>query len=284
MFESNYNYVPNPYPPAPQPGPAPGYHPYPQPMPGPMPPAPIFIDPSLSIPGAAADAAVTGRLLAAKLSLDKLTGTIKLINDKLELDGIVDAELGQVPSKGEDGTLTWFTAAKESDVISIRDNLQSQINTINSALDTAEARLDELFNVNARQDTAIADIRNLVNELDNVINGEDGQPGLSQRIDTLESTVEELTQNLESKLDAADFENFLNTVINGNDGIIARLATLEGCCEDVHGELADLQSQVNNYSDILGDPINYDQPIYMTLNELKNMDIDGGDLDEEDEP
>lgn len=290
MFESNYNYVPNPYPPAPQPGPmpmpgpAPGYQPYPQPMPGPMPPAPVYIDNTLSIPGAAADAAVTGALLASKLSLDKLQGTIKLIDDKLELDGIVDAEIGQVPSKGEDGTLTWFTAAKESDVISIRDAIQAQINSINSELDTAEARLDELFNVNARQDTAIADIRNLVNELNSVLNGTEEEPGVFDRVDTLEEQVEELTETLSQKLDASDFNDFLNTVVNGEDGLVARLTTLEGCCEDVHVNLEGLQDQIDSINNILGGPENYDQPVYMTLNELKNMDIDGGDLDEEVEP
>lgn len=275
MFESNYNYVPNPYPPAPQPGPQPGY--YPPPGPGPIAPPPIFIDPSLRIPGAAADAAVVGKLLASKLSLDKLEGSIKLINDKLELVGIVDAESGQVPSKGENGSLEWIDAARTSDVISIKDDLQNQINSITSDLATATSHINELFDENSDRKTEIADLNEAVDQLKELINGKDGQPGLSGRVDALETGVQNLTDQLSEKLDAAEFNNFLATVINGEDGLISRLTTLEGCCEEV-------KTALNNYDTILGGPENYDQPIYMTLNELKNMDIDGGDLDEEVEP
>ena len=273
MFESNYNYVPNPYPPAPQPGPHPGYYP----PPGPVAPPPILIDPSLTIPRAAADAAVVGKLLAAKVGLDTLIGNIKIIDGKLELAGIVDAESGQVPSKGEDGSIEWINAASESDVISVRDNLQNQINSIQSDLTTASSNIEELFDENADRKTEISTLENELEQLTNLINGKDGQPGLSQRIDNLETSVEELTGQMESKLDTVEFNNFLDTVINGEDGLVHRLTELEGCCEDVQGVL-------NKYDTILGGPENYDQPVYMTLNELKNMDIDGGDLDEEVEP
>lgn len=274
MFESNYTYVPNPYPPAPQPGPHPGGC---YPPPGPITPPPILIDPSLTIPNAAADAAVVGKLLASKLSLDKLEGNIKLINDKLELVGIVDAESGQVPSKGQDGSLEWINVASESDVISIKDDLQNQINSITSDLGTVTSHINELFDENSNRKTEIADLNEAVDQLKELINGKDEQPGLSGRVDALETGLQNLTDQLSEKLDAVEFNNFLDTVINGEDGLVHRLTTLEGCCEEV-------QSALNNYDTILGGPENYDQPVYMTLNELKNMDIDGGDLDEEVEP
>lgn len=271
MFESNYNYVPNPYPPAPHPGPQPGYHPYPQPMPGPGPvvPPPIYIDPTLSIPGAAADAAVTGKLLAAKLSIDKLTGTIKLINDKLEIDGFVDAESGQVPSKGEDGSIEWIDAARESDVISIKEDLQSQLTQLTSELNTAKSNIDELFTVNAQQNTSIANLTELVNNLSDFIMGDDEHPGLQERVETLES-------EMETKLDAATF----NEVINGEDGLISRVTELEGCCEEV-------QQLLQNILNALGGPENYDQPIYQTLADFEThlqalqRNFDGGDIDDE---
>ena len=87
MFESNYNYVPNPYPPAPAPAPGPNHWYPPQPMPGPGPMPPIYIDPSLSIPGAAADASVVGKLIASKVDLSSLSGNIQLIDGKIEILG-----------------------------------------------------------------------------------------------------------------------------------------------------------------------------------------------------
>ena len=308
MFESQYNYVPNPYPPRdmspacpgpyPYPGPPPG--PHPGPWPGPIPPAPIQIDPSLSIPGAAADAYVTGKLLASKLGIDKLIGSIQLVNDKLEILGIDAAANGQVPSKGEDGSIEWVDAARESEVNSIREDLQNQLTQLKSELTTAQSNIAELFTVNAQQNTSIADLTELVNALQSLIEGDSENPGLQQRVEALET-------NLATKLDTEVF----NEVINGPDGVIRRLGELETCCDDVHqilddllqNRLPELEVKVDRAQDIadeanakadiihnqlvqaLGDPAEYpeyyENPVYVTLNELKNMDIDGGDIDEE---
>lgn len=268
MFESNYNYVPNPYPPAPQPVPPPPY-PYPMPGPGPIAPPPIFIDPSLTIPGAAADAAVVGKLLAAKLDLEKLAGSIKLINDKLEIDGFVDAESGQVPSKGEDGSVTWINAATESEVNSIREDLQNQLTQLGSELTTAKSNIEELFTVNAQQNTTIAALNEVVNSLRDLIEGDDEHPGLPDRIEALET-------GLETKLDTATF----NEVINGENGLLNRVDELEQCCDDV-------QELLQNFNNILGDPQNYEHPIYQTLADFEThlqalqRDFDGGDIDDE---
>lgn len=327
MFESQYNYVPNPYPPRDMqpvypgpgipPGPAPGPYPYPPgPYPGPM-PAPVQIDASLSIPGAAADAYTTGQLLAAKLGLEKLIGSIQLIDDKLEILGIDTAANGQVPSKGEDGSIEWVDAARESEVTSIKENLQGQINSLSASLDRHTAQIAELFDAHADQDTQIALIREAVDNLSLLINGQDGEPGLLQRVEALEETTSQLTNALSTKLDTSVFEETVN-------GLDERIRYLESCCQDVQSaieDLDDLRGRVSSLEDAVEDlsgledkldlkadkadveamqsiqqqmvnvlgnpeyyPEYYDQPIFMTLNELRDMNIDGGDIDEEVEP
>ena len=300
MFESNYNYVPNPYPPAP-PAPQPVY-PYPHHQPVPIAP-PVYIDQTLSIPGTAADSAVVGKLLASKLGLEKLIGSIQLIGDKLEILGIDTAADGQVPSKGEDGSIEWIDAARESEVNSIRDDLQSQLNSLLAIIDRHTAQILELFDAHADQDTQIALLKEALDNLKLLINGQDDEPGLLQRVETLEETTSQLTDTLSTKLDTSVFDE----VINGDDGLVKRIGHLESCCQDVQSAIEDLsgledkldlkadkadveamqgiQQQMVN---VLGNPEYYpeyyDQPVYMTLNELRNMDIDGGDLDEEVEP
>ena len=279
MFESNYNYVPNPYPPAPAPGPAPmpgpWYPPQPQPMPGPGPMPPVYIDPSLSIPGAAADASVTGKLIASKVDLSSLSGNIQLIDEKIELLGLAEAQVGQVPSKGEDGSLTWITTPTNEDIT----NLQSQITAINSEITEINSDINQLFETNSQQTEAISDLTLLVNNN-------------NAKVEEIENTLNELVTTVEGladdKLDAETFNNFLeqyNELMNDEDtGILKRLQDLEAglselqsCCDEVHTVL----------DQVLGDVHNYEQPIYEILQDFEThaqaiaRDIDGGDLDDE---
>ena len=266
MFESNYNYVPNPYPPAPAPGQWGPPHP---PMPGPMPP--IFIDPSLSIPGAAADASVVGKLIASKVDLSSLSGNVQLINGKIELLGMAEAQDGQVPSKGPDGSLVWISVPTNEDI----DTIQNQITSINSEITEINSDISQLFETNSAQTEAIADLTQKVNTNNSKVEA------IENQLSVIESTLDELA---EGKLDTETFNNFLeqyNELMNDPDeGLLKRLQDLEeevdelkNCCEAVH--------------QVLGDVHNYEQPLYQTLQDFEthaqaiNRDFDGGDLDDE---
>lgn len=289
MFESNYNYVPNPYPPAPAPGPGPmppgpmppgptpgpWYPPHPHPHPGPGPMPPIYIDPTLSVPGAAAEASVTGQLIASKVDLSSLSGNIQLIDDKLELLGLAEAQVGQVPSKGEDGSLVWIPVPSVEDI----ENLQSQITSINSEITEINSDINQLFETNSQQTEAISNLTLLVNNN-------------NARVDAIENQFNDIVHSIEElandKLDAETFNNFLeqyNELMNDPDeGILARLVNLEA-------GLAELQNCCHEVQDILdhviGDVHNYEQPIYEILQDFEthaqaiSRDIDGGDLDDE---
>lgn len=289
MFESNYNYVPNPYPPAPGPSPQPGQgwippHPGPGPVPpvppfppgppvppGPGPVTPIYVDNTLSIPGAAADAYVTGKLLASKIDLSALEGNIKLIDGKLELDGFNEAAPGTAPVKSNDGKLEWIDIATQEDV----EALQNQITEINSSIREINSDIQQLFATNSEQNEKISDLQRLVENN-------------NQRVDEIDAELESLTQTvdniLETKLDKEVFQAFLTTYSEKIESIEHRLDLLEAgleelqnCCEEVHQTL----------QQVLGGPENYEQPIYQTLADFEThlqaiqRNFDGGDIDEE---
>lgn len=274
MFESNYNYVPNPYPPAPAPGPGPNPwippHPPIPPGPGPGPMPPIYVDPTLKIPGAAADASVTGKLISSKVDLEAFTGNIQIINGKIELLGMAEAQVGQVPSKGSDGNIAWITPPTTEDI----ERLNSQISTINSALTEVNSDIDQLFETNSAQTEAIADLRQMV--LTN-----------NAKVEAVESAMTELANTvdglIDSKLDTETFTNFLeqyDQLMNDPDeGLLKRLATLEA-------DVDELKNCCTAVQQVLGDVHNYEEPIYQTLQDFEthaqamNRDIDGGDLDD----
>ena len=239
MFETNYNYIPGPYPPPP--------HPYP-PAPPCHPGTPIYIDPSLSISGAAADAKITGDVLASKVDKESLSGlSVNLIDNKIELAQYLNAEDGQVPSKISTG-LKWITPATSDDIDTLNESItdiNEQISSINGSISTLERTVPELVT----------------------------------NVDTLNTLVATLSTNIDSlnetKLDKSEFQDFLDSQIseitNNISDIQDRLTTLESCCQDVEH--------------ILGDVNNYDQPIYQTMQDFEthlqalNRDFDGGDLD-----
>lgn len=259
MFESNYNYVPNPYPPAPGPGPGPApyypYPPHPHPQPGPGIP-PVFVDQTLTIPGAAADAAVTGKLIGSKLNIDALSGNIRLVDGKVELAGLPDAEVGQVPVKDKDGGISWMSPASVSDI----EDLQTQVNSINSSITNINADIDQLYADDARQDTKIAALEELINNT------------ASQ----LDSQIEAINNELATKLSQETFQDFIendfNDLLDQVSALQEGVDNLESCCQDVMG--------------ILGNAQYYEQPIYQTLQDFEthsqsiNRDFDGGDLDD----
>lgn len=266
MFESNYNYVPNPYPPAPAPGP---WCPPPPPMPGPMPP--IYIDPSLSIPGAAADASVVGKLIASKVDLSSLSGNIQLIDGKIEILGMAEAQVGQVLSKGEDGSATWISVPTSEDI----ETIQSQINEINSDITEINSDISQLFETNSAQTEAIADLTQKVNTNNSKVEA------IENQLSVIENTLEELASD---KLDTETFNNFLeqyNELMNDPDeGLLKRL-------QDLEEEVDELKNCCAAVQQVLGDVHNYEQPLYQTLQDFEthaqaiNRDFDGGDLDDE---
>lgn len=295
MFESNYNYVPNPYPPAPAqdnvPGqgwippkpypvpPQPPHPPYP-PMPPvpPMPPAPVFVDKTLSIPGAAADAAVTGKLIGSKVDLESLSGNIQIINGKVDLLGLADAENGAVPSKAEDGSLVWIPVPSVEQI----ESIESSIDGINTSIRLIDADIVALREANARQSLDIADLSAKV-DLNN------------DRVTAVETLISDLSDRVEtvaeSKLDKEVFNAFLeeyNNLINDAEtGLLKRISDLEDgveelqrCCGEVKDALTFVLGDLQNLDK------NYEQPIYQTLQDFEthaqamNRDFDGGDLDE----
>ena len=285
MFESNYNYVPNPYPPAPAQQPVPGqgwlppqpypvppqpYPPQPQPQPQPVPPVPhhtVLVDKTLSIPGAAADAAVTGSLIASKLDVEALSGNIQLVDGKVELIGMGDAEVGQVPTKAEDGSILWKTLPSVEEI----QEINAQIDTINDSIVGANALIDQLFELHTNQANDILALTELVN-------------GNNEKVDELDALVQELSSHIssveESKLDKEEFNDFLENYNELVSDIQNRLGNLEEAVEE-------LQNCCQSLKEILGDVNNYAQPIYQTLQDFEThaqalaRDFDGGDLDDE---
>ena len=272
MFESNYNYVPNPYPPAPAPAPAPGqwYPPHPQPMPGPGPMPPVYIDPSLSIPGAAADASVVGTLIASKVDLSSLSGNIQLIDGKIELLGMAEAQVGQVLSKGEDGSATWISVPTSEDI----ETIQSQINEINSDITEINSDISQLFETNSAQTEAIADLTQKVTTNNSRVDQ------IENQLTTIQHDIEELA---ESKLDTETFNNFLEQYSN----LVEHVEELQADLGALEAAVAELQSCCRAVQTVLGDVNNYEQPLYQTLQDFEthaqaiNRDFDGGDLDDE---
>lgn len=280
MFESNYNYVPNPYPPAPGPAPVPpapqqGYYPYPPhpPVPGPVVP-PVIIDHTLSIPGAAADAAVTGKLISAKVDLSSLVGNIQLIDGKLELVGLAEASTGQVPSKNEDGTLLWIPVATPNDI----SNLQSQIDSVNGSIET----------INSQIETISADVLNNSTILNSLVNEENGRVVLLEsKVEELENTIGDISSQFETKLDKETFNRFLNEtfaqVAQDVEGLKTAVEELQNCC----GQVQNVLNFVLGDGALTNPEMYYTQPLYQTLQDFEthtqsvNRDFDGGDLDDD---
>ena len=99
---------------------------------------------------------------------------------------------------------------------------------------------------------------------------------LEELVNTFAGDIQDLKDN---KLDSSEFEQFeenYQSTISGIQEILDELqpavAELQSCCEAVQG--------------VIGNPENYEQPIYQTLQDFEthtqamNRDFDGGDLDE----
>lgn len=243
MFETNYNYVPGPYPPGPYPGP------YPPPVPPgpPCPPGPggVYVDPSLTISGAAADAKVTGDLLASKVDLESLAGlSVNLIDNKIELAQYLDAEDGQVPSKTSTG-LTWIEVAKQDDI----DLINSKINDINSNLSEMASSMEDLVDKVSTNTTAIEQLTASVSEI------------VSQ-VDEINSEISTINEELTKKVDQTTFSEFQENVNSALSDLDQRVTNLESCCS----ELAELKERVSALE------TKYDQDIENLEDELARQD------------